>query len=133
MNEEKEKNNLIIHRVGLYRAAYELSRSGFSVQVDSYKPGAQMVVRRNKKDISVMVRVLSGTSAVPFIKREAGEAFDYLLICTNVYSEDISYYKLKRSDAENVLDLETWKEGEEYRYIEFKDYQEFKADPLSFE
>lgn len=135
MAEKKGKNNLITHRIGLYKVAYDLSREGYNVEIDtSATKSGHIVIHKNDKDIYVMVKPLSKLSPVSFTGDfELTNRFDYLVVCVDVYEDSISYYKLDMQQARDEITSNVGKNGNTDYWLDPPKYRNFKVDSLVFE
>ena len=67
MNKNQIKNNFITHRIGLYKVAYDLSKNGNNVEIDTTASKfGHIVIHKNDEDVYVMVKALTTLDPVPF-------------------------------------------------------------------
>lgn len=134
MEANKGKNNLITHAIGLYKAAYDLSRDGYQVKIDtSASKSGHIKIQKDGKDFYVMIKALTDLVPVPFASDyEITEKFDHLLICVGVYNELISYYKLDMQYARSKIIQNIDKNGEVSHWMNVTEYEEFKVNSLIF-
>lgn len=134
MEANKGKNNLITHAIGLYKAAYDLSRDGYQVKIDtSASKSGHIKIQKEGKDFYVMIKALTDLVPVPFASDyEITEKFDHLLICVGVYNELISYYKLDMQYARSKIIQNIDKNGEVSHWMNVPEYEEFKVNSLIF-
>lgn len=134
MTENKGKNNFITHRIGLYKVAYDLSKEGNNVEIDtmSTKSG-HIVIHRDDKDIYVMIKALSKSDAVPFASDfEITNRFDHLVICVDVYEENMSYYNLDMQYVRNEISSNIGKDVKVNYWLDPPKYKNFKVNSLVF-
>jgi uncharacterized membrane protein YiaA len=134
MEANKGKNNFITHAIGLYKAAYDLSRDGYQVKIDtSASKSGHIKIQKDGKDFYVMIKALTDLVPVPFASDyEITEKFDHLLICVGVYNELISYYKLDMQYARSKIIQNINKNGEVNHWMNVPEYEEFKVNSLIF-
>ena len=134
MEANKGKNNLITHAIGLYKAAYDLSRDGYQVKINtSASKSGHIKIQKEGKDFYVMIKALTDLVSVPFASDyQITEKFDHLLICVGVYNELISYYKLDMQYARSKIIQNIDKNGEVSHWMNVTEYEEFKVNSLIF-
>ena len=134
MEANKGKNNLITHAIGLYKAAYDLSRDGYQVKIDtSASKSGHIKIQKEGKDFYVMIKALTDLVSVPFASDyQITEKFDHLLICVGVYNELISYYKLDMQYARSKIIQNLDKNGEVNHWMNVPEYEGFKVNSLIF-
>jgi hypothetical protein len=134
MEKKEEKNNFITHRIGLYKVAYDLSKEGNNVEIDtSASKSGHIVIHKDEKDVYVMVKALTKLAPVPFASDfEITSKFDHLIICVDVYEEGISYYSLDMQYVRNEISPNTGKDGKINYWLDPHKYKQFKVNSLVF-
>ena len=128
------KNNFITHRIGLYKVAYDLSKNGNNVEIDtSASKFGHIVIHKDDEDIYVMVKALTNMDPVPFSSDfEITSKFDYLVVCVGVYGEDIYYYKLDMQHVRDEISSNTGKDGKINYWLDPLKYKRYKVNSLAF-
>jgi hypothetical protein len=134
MNKKQGKNNFITHRIGLYKVAYDLSKEGNNVEIDtSASKFGHIVIHKDDEDIYVMVKALTNLDPVPFSSDfEITSKFDYLVVCVGVYEEEISFYKLDMQYVRGKISSNTGKDGKINYWLDPPDYRGYKVSSLEF-
>ena len=134
MDKNQGKNNFITHRIGLYKVAYDLSREGNNVEIDtSASKFGHIVIHKDDQDIYVMVKALTSLAPVPFASDfELTSKFDYLVVCAGVYEGAISYYKLDMQYVRNEISSNTGKDGKINYWLDPPKYRNFGVSSLAF-
>lgn len=134
MDKGQGKNNFITHRIGLYKVAYDLSKEGNNVEIDtSASKMGHIVVHKDNEDIYVMVKALTNMVPVPFSTDfELTGKFDYLVVCVGVYEEVITYYKLDMQYVRNEISSNTGKDGKINYWLDPPKYRNFGVSSLAF-
>ena len=134
MVKNKGKNNFITHRIGLYKVAYDLSKEGNNVEIDtSVSKWGHIVIHKDEKDIYVMVKALTKLDPVPFASDfEITSRFDYLVICVGVYEDSISYFQLDMQYARDEISSNVGKNGKINYWLDTPKYTQFKVNSIVF-
>ena len=134
MDKNQGKNNFITHRIGLYKVAYDLSRNGNNVEIDtSASKFGHIVIQKDNEDIYVMVKALTNLDPVPFSSDfDITSKFGYLVVCVGVYGAEISYYKLDMKYVRNEISSNTGKDGKINYWLDPTKYRAYKVNSLAF-
>ena len=134
MNKNQGKNNFITHRIGLYKVAYDLSRNGNNVEIDtSASKFGHIVIHKDDEDVYVMVKALTNLDPVPFSSDfEITSKFDYLVVCVGVYEAEVSYYKLDMQYVRKEISSNTGKDGKINYWLDQPKYRYYKVNSLAF-
>lgn len=134
MIKSKSSKNLIKHEIGLVEVKKHLLKQGYICQIDrSISKSGHISIRIGKKDIYVMVKVLTKSAAVPFSSNfKITNNFSYLIIYTDIHNKGVSYYKLDMQYVKKVIKSNKGSNGRINYWLSRAKYEPFKVTSLVF-
>lgn len=133
MNSNTGRNNFQTHRLGLYHAAFEFSKTEPNVEIDTnISKFGHIRIQKGGKEYRIMVKALSSGEPVPFnTDYDIINNFYFLVVCTGVYDNIITLYKLPIKYVSERVSSNVDKDGKTNYWLDHPYYRSFKVSALT--
>jgi len=127
-------NNFIIHRLGLYKIAYDLSEDGNLINIDySVFKNGHILVKKGKESFRILTKALRDLAPIPISENEFNslDKFTHIFLITGICTEncDKNYerFSIPMGDAKTKIKTNYDKNGKPNHWIHPSQYSIFKV------
>ena len=127
-------NNFITHRLGLYKAAFDLSEDGNLVNVDySVSEHGHLLVKKDRDDYRILIKALTNVDPIPISQKELDnfDKFTHIFLTTGIYTKNYELFSIPINEAKKLIKTNFGPDGTENRWIDTDKYSKFKVSKFT--